>query len=128
MIQLTIADALAEAEARDLGMELAAARNGDLLTVARGLAYRHALKHGTVYIDDVRRALDHALGKGWPAGNWMGSIFRGDDRFVPTGNRVPTTHKGGHRREVREWRLTGVVIKEGERENVKKRTSSSCND
>ena len=103
--QLTIADALAEREAKERGMELAASHADDLLFIARDIALHHAAAFGVVTIEDVRSGLDRALGSGcWLPGNWMGSVFRGT-RFVPTGGMVQTRHKGGHARLVREWRL-----------------------
>ena len=106
MIQSTIYEAIArhELEERDRGMAQAAGHNGDILHLARGYAYKHVMAHGTVTIEDVRAALDHALGKGWPGGNWLGSVFK-QKRWAPTGRWVQTSHKGGHRRAVREWRL-----------------------
>jgi hypothetical protein len=101
--QLTLADAYAEAEARDIGMELAAAHGQPLLELARILAARHAKNNGTVTIENVRRELGWRV-PGWEPGNWMGSVFK-EKRWEPTGRWVQTEHKGGHRRAVREWRL-----------------------
>lgn len=104
--QLTIADALLAQEAeRDRGMQRAAAHNRPLPELARYIAQRHATLHDTVTIEDVRAGLDEMLPGMWEPGNWMGSVFRGDRRFVPTGRWVQTTHAGGHARPVREWRL-----------------------
>ncbi len=101
--QTTITDAIAahELAARDRGMELAAAHNKPLPELARAIGYQHARDHGTVTIEDVRRGLDWRV-PGWDYGktqaemNWMGSVFKGDKRFEPTGGRVKTSHPGGH--------------------------------
>ncbi len=110
--QTTIFDAIAvhELAARDSGMELAAAHGQPVLELARRAAYWHAIYHHTVTIEDVRNRLDRMLGPCcWEPGNWMGSVFKerrlGERVWAPTGRWVQATHKGGHARPVREWRL-----------------------
>lgn len=103
--QTTIYDAIAESEARDLGLELAAAHGQPLTKLAQIIAARLARKKGVVTIEDVRKELDRRV-PGWEPGNWMGSVFAGR-RWQWTGRMVKTRHKNGHGRAVREWRLRG---------------------
>jgi len=116
MYQLTLADALLahELAERDRGMAQAAAHGEPLLTLARQIAMNYAKGRfwadGTVTIEDVRTGLDKMLGRYWDSGNWMGSVFKERDKWgervwEPTGRWVQTTHRGGHARAVREWRL-----------------------
>ena len=92
-----------EEYAKDRGMELAAARNAEWLERFREVAEVIAVAgDGTCDIDLVRAWFD-AQEIDYRVGNFMGSIFKGD-RWVCVG-RVKTTHRGGHGREVRRWRL-----------------------
>ena len=110
--QATIFDAIAahELAARDRGMELAVAHSKPLPELARAIGHQHAREHGTVTIEDVRAGLNFRV-PGWDHNktqaemNWMGMTFLGDKRFEATGEYVKTKHKGGHYREVMEWRL-----------------------
>jgi len=91
-----------EEAAKKRGMAKAANANEEMLGWARFMAVELCRGGHTTTVDAVRdRICNHPR---FSPGNWMGTIFN-DHRFVATGEFVRSTHKGGHRRMVRVWKL-----------------------
>lgn len=86
------------------GMNLAARKNFLILEIARDVAFLLAKGKGEISIEEVRENMEK-LGIKYEPGNWMGSVFKGDE-WEPVGWRQ-SIHKGGHRRMVRTWKLKG---------------------
>lgn len=91
-----------ERQKRDAGMAKAAGANAEMLDTFRGLAVALALVDGVISIADVR---DLAAFRDieYTPGNWIGSVFQ-RSVWEPVGF-TQVTHKGGHARTVRTWRL-----------------------
>lgn len=104
MEQQRLFDQRAGAAARDAGMKQAADRKNSLLEYARGIAYRLALKNGTVTADCVAKSLVRSGITEDQFGCWMGSLFRGRD-FVFTGEFRQSDRVSNHGRYNRVWGL-----------------------
>ena len=96
----------AEEQAKQTGMNHAAASNGAKLLYVRQLAVWIALHQrcdGKCSSDDVRLYMQkNKIDLG--TGNWWGSLFK-DGNWEVTDERVKCKHEGSHAREVRVWRL-----------------------
>lgn len=94
-----------EEKAKKRGMKRAETAHYRDVQIARQEAWKLAQILPYVHMDDVRAylALYHPdiIERG--IGNWAGSVFRRPE-WVPVGF-VQSTHKGGHRRMIRTWKL-----------------------
>jgi hypothetical protein len=90
--------------AKERGMAFGAQNHIAKIEWCRDAAREHARRWGIVTIEDVREIYETRTGRKFPAGNWVGSVFKSSE-FVPTGRMVKAQHKGSHARLVREWRL-----------------------
>ena len=92
----------ASQEARDEGRDLAAARRGDILVLARRLAEAVARRtpEGTCTADDVQAELIHHGIRPEELGNAAGSIFR--QGWKPVGFRQ-SSRVSNHARTIRVW-------------------------
>jgi hypothetical protein len=82
----------------------------ELLKRARAIALQLAQTNGTVTADDVAKRLDD------PLGPLAGSVFKTPD-FEFTGERVRSTQKNNHSRELKVWRLTPTGVKNAKQSN-----------
>lgn len=78
--------------------------SNELLNRARAIALQLANTNGTVTADDVANRLDT------PLGPLAGSVFKTGD-FEFTGERVRSSQKNNHSRELKVWRLTPEGVK-----------------
>ena len=69
---------------------------------ARERAYQIAKRNGTVNADEVREACE-AAGDTAPSPQVCGSVFKVG--FVFTGERIKSTHKDNHARELKLWKI-----------------------
>jgi hypothetical protein len=99
-------DAMAAADAAEVGMQQAADHKESLLKFAKKVACEIGRRQGIVTADDVQRELvekhkisDRALG------NAAGSLFKGPWRF--TGQTVKSVRVSSHGRLLRVWQYTG---------------------
>ena len=92
-----------EEKAKERGKARAESANYRDVQIARQIAKEAFLCGGLpVSADDVRRVMTRRF-PDTAYGNWLGSCFRGNE-WEPVG-WVQSTHKGGHRRAIRTWRL-----------------------
>lgn len=92
-----------EREKRDFGMALAADSNEKALAMFRDVAVFIAERQDEpISIADVRAHIGR-MGYRYTPGNWLGSLFKTNE-WEPVGY-TQVTHKGGHARTVRTWRL-----------------------
>ena len=94
-----------EEKAKERGKRLAEGAGGRDVQIARDIAKEvWHLGLGTVPVsaDDVRRMMTLRF-PDTIYSNWLGSLFRRSE-WEPVG-WVQSTHKGGHRRAIRTWRL-----------------------
>lgn len=94
-------DAEQSEAAKETGMARAAEAQPGNLALARAIAKRICLTHGSVTADDVGEELAR---RGIDLGPAAGSIFASKE-FVWTGERVRSKRKSNHARELRIWRL-----------------------
>ncbi len=92
-----------EREKRDFAMALAAEANPTVLRIFRCIAVELYEQTGEpISVVDVRNRAQ-TCGVHYESGNWLGSLFKGGE-WEPVGF-TQVTHKGGHARNVRTWRL-----------------------
>ncbi len=89
-----------EQEKKRRGMDLAAGKNDALLQLFRKMAIALSKDGEPVSIEDVR-AIAEVEGLEYTPGNWMGSVFKGDN-WKPYG-WIPCRHRESHGRHVRTW-------------------------
>jgi len=97
-------DAAAAQQAKDQGIERAAANKGSLLKLAREIALELAAKHGEVYSDLVMAELIKRGIAERAFGNAAGATFIGG-QFVWTGRFHKSTRTIGHGNLQRIWRV-----------------------
>ena len=99
-----VSDREREELAKEHGMKVAAEKAKRQLKIARDAAVAVAMDgDGTADIERVRAFLED-LKFDMDYGSWAGNIFRGK-QWEPTGAWIRTTHRDGHQRAVRVWRL-----------------------
>ena len=101
-----------EEKAKERGKRLAEGAGGRDVQIARDIARQvvvSAARRNQQFLGSVTTSMDEVrtlLCERFPdivIGNWAGSVFRKSE-WEPVG-WVQSTHKGGHRRAIRTWRL-----------------------
>lgn len=99
-VQLTLEDGLAR---KVVGLDRVEATHPDFVARLRAAAKAHALRHGTVHIDDIRR-MAAALGLRPRHPNAWGAVFRGPGwgKVGERASAIPSNH--GHVSPLWAWR------------------------
>ncbi len=100
---MTLFDPIEADRRKAVGKALAADRRSELLAAARGFAAFIARDGDTVTSDEVANLMAHNGLDYAELGNAAGSVF--DEKFVWTGQVVPSRRPSSHGRLIRVWRL-----------------------
>ena len=100
---MTLFDPIEADRRKAVGKALAADRRSELLAAARGFAAFIARDGDTVTSDEVANLMAHNGLNYSDLGNAAGSVF--DEKFVWTGDVVPSRRPASHGRLIRVWRL-----------------------